>query len=63
MAYYQDDEGSVTMLNFGDHVDNGIFGQLLEMDDDEAERDFSAPLVNNFFEQAEETFANMEKAL
>lgn len=33
------------------------------MDDDEVERDFSKPLVLNFFEQAEETFEKMEDAL
>lgn len=39
------------------------FSQILEMDEDEAEREFSKPLVLNFFEQAEETFEKMEKAL
>ncbi|KAH6621373.1 signal transduction histidine kinase [Chaetomium sp. MPI-SDFR-AT-0129] len=48
--------------DFGDHVDNTIFSQLLEMDDDD-ERDFSGPLVENFFEQADETFVNMDLAL
>ncbi|KAK4189905.1 signal transduction histidine kinase [Podospora australis] len=51
------------MPDFGDHVDNGIFSQILEMDDSEADRDFSMPLVLNFFEQAEETFVKMDKAL
>lgn len=33
------------------------------MDEDETEREFSKPLVYNFFEQAEETFEKMDKAL
>lgn len=58
-----DDEGSIIMPNFGDHVDNGIFSQILEMDDSEADRDFSKPLVLNFFEQAQDTFTKMDDAL
>lgn len=59
----QTDEGSVEMPDFGDNVDLATFSQILEMDDDEADRDFSKPLVFNFFEQAEETFGKMDKAL
>lgn len=33
------------------------------MDDDEDERDFSKGIVYGFFEQAEATFGNMDKAL
>ncbi|AEO61930.1 hypothetical protein MYCTH_2097810 [Thermothelomyces thermophilus ATCC 42464] len=51
------------MLDFGDHVDKAIFSQILEMDADEDDRDFSAPLVMNFFEQASETFEKMQIAL
>jgi len=51
------------MLNFGDHVDDAIFSQILEMDESDSERDFSQPLVVNFFEQAFETFVSMDKAL
>ncbi|KAM7208470.1 histidine-phosphotransfer domain, HPT domain containing protein [Naviculisporaceae sp. PSN 640] len=51
------------MTEFGDHVDNAIFSQILEMDDSEADRDFSGPLVTNFFEQATETFEKMDEAL
>jgi len=57
------DEGSVEMPDFGDNVDLATFSQILEMDDDEADRDFSKPLVFNFFEQAEETFGKMDTAL
>jgi osomolarity two-component system phosphorelay intermediate protein YPD1 len=51
------------MPEFGEHVDKSIFEQILEMDESEADRDFSAPLVLNFFEQATETFDKMESAL
>jgi len=51
------------MPEFGDHVDNQIFAQILEMDESEEDRDFSAPLVLNFFEQAEETFTKITKAI
>jgi osomolarity two-component system, phosphorelay intermediate protein YPD1 len=51
------------MPDFGDNVDNGIFSQILEMDESEEDRDFSMPLVFNFFEQAEETFVKIDKEL
>ncbi|KAK0674512.1 putative multistep phosphorelay regulator [Cercophora samala] len=51
------------MPDFGDHVDNGIFSQILEMDESDHDRDFSEPLVSNFFEQAEDTFEKMDRAL
>ncbi|KAK3315354.1 signal transduction histidine kinase [Apodospora peruviana] len=59
----RDDDGMANMPDFGDHVDSVIFSQILEMDDDEAVREFSEPLVTNFFEQATETFGKMDKAL
>lgn len=59
----QEDQDSDTMPDFGEHVDNAIFCQILEMDESEEERDFSAPLVFNFFEQASDTFAKMDHAL
>lgn len=49
--------------DFGDKVDMLTFSQILEMDEDETERDFSKPLVFGFFDQAEETFEKMDKAL
>lgn len=51
------------MPDFGEHVDKSIFEQILEMDESEEDRDFSAPLVLNFFDQATETFDKMEDAL
>ncbi|KAK4034199.1 signal transduction histidine kinase [Parachaetomium inaequale] len=51
------------MPDFGDHVEDAIFSQILEMDDSPDDREFSAPLVLNFFEQASETFDKMQTAL
>ncbi|EGS22892.1 uncharacterized protein CTHT_0013690 [Thermochaetoides thermophila DSM 1495] len=58
----EEEEEAIMMPDFGDHVDTSIFGQILEMDEGD-DHDFSAPLVLNFFEQAEETFQKMETAL
>ncbi|KAK9450304.1 signal transduction histidine kinase [Limtongia smithiae] len=46
-----------------DIVDWTTFGQILEMDDDEDDREFSQGIVWNFFEQAETTFNQMDAAL
>lgn len=45
-----------------DLIDRNVFDQLLEMDDDD-EREFSKSIVWNFFEQAEQTFTQIEDAL
>ncbi|WFD34118.1 Phosphorelay intermediate protein [Malassezia cuniculi] len=45
-----------------DVIDIEVFGQLLEMDEED-EREFSQSLVWNYFEQAESTFASMDTAL
>lgn len=37
--------------------------QILEMDDDEDEREFSRSIVFDFFQQAESTFEKMEQSL
>ncbi|KAL9128305.1 MAG: hypothetical protein Q9217_002983 [Psora testacea] len=47
----------------GETVDHATFEQILEMDDDEDEREFSRSIVFGFFEQAGNTFAGMDKAL
>jgi len=65
-ANNQDDpseEGSVTQLDLGPNIDALTFEQILEMDDDEDEREFSRSIVFGFFTQAEETFEKMDKAL
>ncbi|MCO5613820.1 hypothetical protein L7F22_068098 [Adiantum nelumboides] len=43
-------------------IDMEIFGQLLEMDDEE-DREFSKEIVWNYFDQAETTFQKMDDAL
>jgi len=47
----------------GDSIDPITFEQILEMDDDEEEREFSKSIVVGFFEQAEQTFKKMESSL
>jgi len=57
------EEGSVGLPDLGDNIDALTFEQILEMDDDEEEREFSKSIVYGFFEQAEQTFTKMEEAL
>jgi len=57
------EEGSVGLPDLGDSIDAVTFEQILEMDDDEDEREFSKSIVFGFFEQAEQTFEKMDKAL
>ncbi|CAL3972821.1 hypothetical protein PZA11_004166 [Diplocarpon coronariae] len=57
------EEGSVGLPDLGDSIDALTFEQILEMDDDEDDRDFSRSIVFGFFEQAEQTFEKMETAL
>lgn len=45
-----------------DIIDMDIFGQLLEMDDED-DREFSKEIVWNYFDQAESTFGRMDEAL
>lgn len=46
-----------------DKIDPATFEQILEMDDDEEERDFSKSIVYDFFSQAESTFEKMDTSL
>ncbi|KAL8825998.1 MAG: hypothetical protein Q9191_004068 [Dirinaria sp. TL-2023a] len=55
--------GSVGTLDFGDIVDTNTFEQILEMDEDEEEREFSRSIVYGFFEQVEVTFKQMDGCL
>ncbi|KAH8687852.1 signal transduction histidine kinase [Tricladium varicosporioides] len=57
------DDGSIGLPDLGDNIDAVTFEQILEMDDDEDDRDFSKSIVIGFFEQAEQTFMKMDKAL
>ena len=47
-------------LECGDSIDSTIFDQILEMDDD-GDQEFSRSIVFGFFEQAEQTLADMKK--
>ncbi|KAL2913022.1 Phosphorelay intermediate protein [Polyrhizophydium stewartii] len=44
-------------------IDLATFGQLLELDDDEDDREFSASLLSNYFGQAHETLGKMRVSL
>ncbi|SMQ46205.1 unnamed protein product [Zymoseptoria tritici ST99CH_1A5] len=57
------DDGNGGMSDFGDVIDTLTFEQILEMDDDEEEREFSRSIVFDFFEQAANTFSQMDKSL
>ncbi|KAF4625951.1 hypothetical protein G7Y89_g12210 [Cudoniella acicularis] len=57
------EEGSVGLPDLGDNIDSLTFEQILEMDDDEEEREFSKSIVFSFFEQAVQTFKKMDDAL
>ncbi|OUM57745.1 hypothetical protein PIROE2DRAFT_17177 [Piromyces sp. E2] len=46
-----------------DIIDMSIFGQILEMDEDENDRSFSRDLIVNYYQQAIETFQKMDVAL
>lgn len=56
----QSENGSSGQPDYADIIDPMTFEQILEMDDDEEERDFSRGIVYGFFEQAETTFKKME---
>ncbi|KAF2263165.1 histidine-phosphotransfer domain, HPT domain-containing protein [Lojkania enalia] len=43
-----------------DSIDAATFEQILEMDDDEDEREFSKSIVYDFFTQAQSTFDKMD---
>lgn len=59
----QSEEGSVGLPDLGDNIDALTFQQILEMDDDGDDREFSKSIVFGFFEQAEQTFTKMHDAL
>lgn len=46
-----------------DTIDPSTFEQILEMDEDESEREFSKSIVYDFFTQAEGTFTKMDTNL
>ncbi|KAF1851977.1 histidine-phosphotransfer domain, HPT domain-containing protein [Cucurbitaria berberidis CBS 394.84] len=60
-----DDKSGDIMLIPGaeDTIDPATFEQILEMDEDEVEREFSRSIVYDFFGQADSTFKKMESSL
>jgi osomolarity two-component system phosphorelay intermediate protein YPD1 len=46
-----------------DTIDPATFEQILEMDEDEVEREFSKSIVFDFFGQADSTFVKMDTSL
>ncbi|KAL1836024.1 hypothetical protein VTJ49DRAFT_5683 [Mycothermus thermophilus] len=65
LAYRDPDERDPgnEMPEFGDRVDKDIFEQILEMDENDPDREFSKSLIFGFFKQAAETFGKIETAL
>ncbi|KAL6717658.1 Phosphorelay intermediate protein [Lecanora helva] len=59
----ESENGSIGLPDCGDSIDPVTFEQILEMDEDEEEREFSKSIVFGFFEQAEVTFQKMDTAL
>lgn len=56
----QSEAGSIGLPELGENIDSTTFEQILEMDDDEDEREFSRSIVYDFFQQAESTFQKMD---
>jgi osomolarity two-component system phosphorelay intermediate protein YPD1 len=46
-----------------DTIDPATFEQILEMDEDEVDREFSKSIVFDFFGQADSTFDKMDTSL
>lgn len=55
--------GPSGLPDFHGDIDPETFEQILEMDDDEEEREFSRSIVYDFFSQAEQTFQKMDQNL
>lgn len=56
-------QGPPKLSDYKEILDESTFEQILEMDDDEEDRDFSKSIVYGFFDQAENTYKKMEKEL
>jgi len=57
------DEKKLAELDPAGQIDISTFQQILEMDDEEDEREFSKSIVFDFFDQAKSTFENMDNSL
>ena len=56
------DNGETKVVDPEELIDMNTFDQLLDMDDEE-DHEFSYSIVLNYFEQAEQTFTDMDDAL
>lgn len=56
-------EGIMAIPGAEDTIDPATFEQILEMDEDEVDREFSKSIVFDFFGQADSTFEKMDKSL
>lgn len=63
MRQNHDNHESSTLSDIGGSIDMDTFGQILEMDDSEDDRDFSSTIVFEFFDQAKDMFKQMDAAL
>jgi len=61
--YYETFETTASKNVMDDLVDIQVFGQLLDMDEDEEDHSFSHAIVWSWFEQQAESIRFMEKAL
>ncbi|KAJ2905250.1 hpt domain-containing protein [Zalerion maritima] len=55
-------EASNSLPDLGEDIDNETFGQIYDMDEDE-DHSFSLQIVEEFFEQAYDTFKEMDELL
>ncbi|KAJ5383449.1 hypothetical protein N7517_001360 [Penicillium concentricum] len=56
-------QGPPKLSDYKEILDESTFEQILEMDDDEEDRDFSKSIVYGFFDQAENTFKKIQKEI
>jgi hypothetical protein len=56
-------EGIMAIPGAEDTIDPATFEQILEMDEDEVDREFSKSIVFDFFGQADSTFGKMDSSL
>ncbi|TID24418.1 putative multistep phosphorelay regulator 1 [Venturia nashicola] len=62
-AAEEGDDAMALLTSASEDIDRITFEQILEMDDDEQEREFSRSIVFDFFDQAETTFVKMDDSL
>ncbi|KAJ5796557.1 uncharacterized protein N7518_005097 [Penicillium psychrosexuale] len=56
-------QGPPKLSDYKEILDESTFEQILEMDDDEEDRDFSKSIVYGFFDQAENTYKKIQKEI